>query len=247
MHFVDNLQSDGQRLHIIDKIDDRLMTFTSALDVLKKQSLPSLVQEELERMILDGRLLPGEQMREVALAALLGVSRGPIREAFRALEEKGLVSVVKNCGVYVRTLDLDEADQIYEVRIVLERLIGEKVARQADAPGLAALGKTLSAMHDAVADGDITRYSGLNIAFHDTLARLTGNRKLHATYSRLVAELSLFRRQAYVRDESSLEVSLREHLAIFQAIARQCPDEAAALLQRHASDSRQHLHLALAS
>lgn len=223
------------------------MTFPSALDVLKKQSLPSLVQEELERMILDGRLLPGEQMREVALAALLGVSRGPIREAFRALEEKGLVTVVKNCGVYVRTLDLEEADQIYEVRIVLEGLIGEKVALQADARGLATLEKIISGMRNAVKAGDITRYTGLNIAFHDTLARLTGNRKLHATYARLVGELSLFRRQTYVHNENSLAVSLREHLAVFEAIAAHRADEAAALLQRHAADSRQRLHQALAS
>lgn len=221
------------------------MTFPSALDVLKKQSLPSLVQEELERMILDGRLLPGEQMREVALAALLGVSRGPIREAFRALEEKGLVTVVKNCGVYVRTLDLEEADQIYDVRIVLEGLIGEKVALKANAQDLAALEKIILAMKDAVASGDITRYSGLNIAFHDTLARLTGNRKLHATYSRLVGELSLFRRQTYVHHEDSLAISLREHLEVFEAIVAHRADQASVLLQRHAADSRERLHQAL--
>ena len=103
----------SHRIDIIHNQRDAAMTLPNALDVLKTQSLAMLVQEELERMILDGRLLPGEQMREVALAALLGVSRGPIREAFRALEGKGLVSVVKNCGVFVRTLDLEEADQIY--------------------------------------------------------------------------------------------------------------------------------------
>lgn len=76
------------------------MTFPSALDVLKKQSLPSLVQEELERMILDDRLLPGEQMREVALAALLDVSARPDSRSLPRLGGKGLVTVVKNCGVY---------------------------------------------------------------------------------------------------------------------------------------------------
>ncbi|MCS6764508.1 MAG: GntR family transcriptional regulator [Candidatus Protistobacter heckmanni] len=80
-------------------------------------------------MILDGHLLPGDPLREVPLSALLGVSRGPIREAFRSLEEKGMVTVVKNFGVFVRTLDPEEADQIYEVRELLEAMIGAKAAR----------------------------------------------------------------------------------------------------------------------
>ena len=235
----------SHRIDIIHNQRDAAMTLPNALDVLKTQSLTMLVQEELERMILDGRLLPGEQMREVALAALLGVSRGPIREAFRALEGKGLVSVVKNCGVFVRTLDLEEADQIYEVRIVLEGLIGETVARRIDDAGVEELRRAVAGMREAAPAGDITRYSGLNIAFHDALARLTGNRKLHETYVRLVGELSLFRRQAYVQDERSLAASLGEHLAIFEAVAARRPDEAAELLRRHAADSRGRLHRAL--
>ncbi|WP_263769798.1 GntR family transcriptional regulator [Propionivibrio soli] len=223
------------------------MTYPVTLELLKTHSLPSLVQEELERMILDGRLVPGEQLREIPLAALLGVSRGPIREAFRALEEKGLVMVVKNCGVYVRTLDIEEADQIYEVRLVLERLIGEKVTRRIDEQGLQSLRETVSGMRDAVEDGDVTRYTGLNIAFHDTLARLTGNLKLHATYARLVGELSLFRRQTYVHDEQSLAISFSEHQTILNAIVERRAGEAGRLLQKHASDSQRRLHRALSS
>jgi phosphonate utilization transcriptional regulator len=221
------------------------MTFTNTLQLLKNQSLPALVQEELERMILDGRLLPGEQLREVPLAALLGISRGPIRESFRGMAEKGLVTLVKNCGVYVRTLDVEEADQIYEVRIVLEAMIGEKVARIITSEGLAVLNKIINNMEEAVEAADINRYTALNFTFHDTLASRCGNRKLHETYQRLVAELSLFRRQTYVHDENSLTISLAEHQAIFRAVAEGHPDEAAALLMRHAADSRQRLHQVL--
>lgn len=221
------------------------MTFAGALEVLKNQSLPTLVVEELERMILDGRLLPGEQLREVALAALLGVSRGPIREAFRTLESKGLVSTVKNCGVYVRKLDALEADQIYEVREVLEVMIGAKVAREIDAAGIQELTGIVGRMAEAVAAADINRYSALNFTFHDALARLAGNPKLHATYQRLVAELSLFRRHTYLHDETSMAVSLAEHRAILAAVAARRVDEVARLLQRHVEDSRARLHLVL--
>jgi len=221
------------------------MTFTTALNVLKHQSLPTLVQEELERMIMDGRLPPGEQLREVALAALLGVSRGPIREAFRGLEEKGLVSTVKNCGVYVRKLDPVEADQIYEVREALEALIGERVSRHLDSQGISTLQSIVEQMADAVTGADINRYTALNFSFHDALARLSGNPKLHATYQRLVAELSLFRRHTYVHDETSMALSLAEHRAIFDAIVARQPQRVAELLRGHVSDSRRRLHQVL--
>lgn len=221
------------------------MTLPNALEVLKSQSLPTLVQEEIERMILDGRLLPGEPLREVALAALIGVSRGPVREAFRGLEEKGLITIVKNCGVYVRTLDLDEADQIYEVRIVLEAMIGSKTAKRITPEEGIALRGILADMKSAVASSNINRYTALNVAFHDTLARCSGNRKLHETYNRLVAELSLFRRQTYLHDEDSLATSLREHQAIYEAVISHRGELAAGLLQRHATDSRARLHQVL--
>lgn len=221
------------------------MTFAGALDVLKTQSLPTLVLEELERMILDGRLLPGEQLREVALAALLGVSRGPIREAFRALESRGLVSTVKNCGVYVRKLDTQEADQIYEVRAVLEVMIGRKVVAAIDERGLDELNGIVERMAEAVAAAEVNRYAALNFTFHDALARLAGNPKLHATYQRLVAELSLFRRHTYLHDETSMALSLAEHRAILAAVAARRADEAARLLQRHVDDSRARLHQVL--
>ena len=74
-------------------------------------------------MLRNGMFSPGEALREVTLANQLGVSRGPIREAFRSLEEKGLVKVEKNRGVFVRVISVKEADEIFEVRTTLEKLI----------------------------------------------------------------------------------------------------------------------------
>jgi len=221
------------------------MSFPDALNVLKSRSLPALVQEELERMIIDGRLLPGEPLREVALSALLGVSRGPIREAFRGLEEKGLVTVVKNCGVHVRTLDVDEADQIYEVRAVLEGMIGAKAAREIGPEGCGELRALIVSMEEAVSGSDINRYTALNFHLHDRLAALAGNRKLHETYNRLVSELALFRRQTYVHNEASLALSLEEHKAIVSAVCTGDAERAAALLQAHTRDSRSRMHQVL--
>ena len=96
--------------------------------LIQMNSLPGLVQRELERMILAGDLPAGSPLRETEVASMLGVSRGPVREAFRALEESGLVRLEKNRGVFVRQIDIDEADQIFELRAVLDEFAGRRAA-----------------------------------------------------------------------------------------------------------------------
>jgi phosphonate utilization transcriptional regulator len=221
------------------------MILHDAFTILRTQSLPNLVQEQIERMILDGTLGPGEPLREATLANTLGVSRGPVREAFRGLQEKGLIQVEKNCGVQVRTLNHLEADQIYEVRITLEALIGRKVTESITHQGINELTTILDDMAIAAVDSNVNPYTSLNLAYHDTLARLTGNPQLHETYRRLVSQLSLFRRRAYLHDMQSMALSLREHRAIFQAIADGDSVRASELLREHAEDSRRRLHNAL--
>ncbi|HKP66903.1 MAG TPA: GntR family transcriptional regulator, partial [Casimicrobiaceae bacterium] len=76
--------------------------------LLQTNSLPMLVQREIERMILAGDLAAGAQLRETEVAAMLGVSRGPVREAFRALEESGLVRLEKNRGVFSGLVRLEK-------------------------------------------------------------------------------------------------------------------------------------------
>jgi DNA-binding GntR family transcriptional regulator len=97
---------------------------SNALEILQSQSLTMLVQKEIERMIVGGEVGAGAKLSENALAVRLGVSRGPVREAFRALEESGLVRLEKNRGVFVRQVSIEEADEIYELRAALDEFAG---------------------------------------------------------------------------------------------------------------------------
>ena len=83
--------------------------------LLQTSSLVSVVHAELEQMILSGRLAPGEKLTELTIAAKLGISRGPLREAFRMLEEAGLVRITKNRGVFVRDIPVEEAIEIFDL------------------------------------------------------------------------------------------------------------------------------------
>src|SRR5512135_3159862 len=96
--------------------------------LLRANSLATAAQQEIERMILSGEIAPGAKLTEAWLSEHLGISRGPIREAFRMLEEAGLVRQEKNRGVFVRTIPLEEAIEIYDLRAVMDELVGRRLA-----------------------------------------------------------------------------------------------------------------------
>jgi DNA-binding GntR family transcriptional regulator len=111
----------------------RAATAPAAIEMLQQKSLTPLVLGELRQQIVRGELAGGSKLNEADIAARLRVSRGPVREAFRALEQSGLVRTEKNRGVFVRQLSLQEADDIYEVRAALDALIGRLTAPAAKA------------------------------------------------------------------------------------------------------------------
>src|ERR1700709_2538846 len=100
------------------------------LTLLQTSSLTSVVHGELERMILSGELAPGVKLTEMALATRLGVSRGPVREACRMLDEAGLVRTEKNRGVFVRDVPIDEAIEIFDLRAAMDELVGRRLAER---------------------------------------------------------------------------------------------------------------------
>ena len=213
----------------------------SAIALIKSNSLPALVQQELERMILAGDLPAGSKLNEAAIAERLGVSRGPVREAFRALEESGLVRLEKNRGVFVRQVPIEEADEIYELRAVLDEFVGRRLAQTALPEHVRELSARVDRMERAAAKGDVEAYLDNNVAFHDRLVELTGNAKLLGLYRRLVNELHLFR-HATLAQGGVLPVSTREHRAIVERIAARQPAAAGRALYEHVMASRERMH-----
>ncbi|HVL56790.1 MAG TPA: phosphonate utilization associated transcriptional regulator [Burkholderiaceae bacterium] len=213
------------------------------LRLLRTQSLPMLMQQDIEQLILSGRLAAGERVNEVELAVRYGTSRGPVREALRALEEAGLLRQEKNRGVFVRRIGVDEAEGIYDVREALDELVGRRLARRITPAQLSALRAMLAPMDDAARRGDAEGYLALNLRFHDALVEMTGNDTLVATYRRLIKQLHLFRLRALVQG-GGLPVSNDEHRAIVAAIASRDPDAAGRALRAHVRSSRRRMRRA---
>jgi phosphonate utilization transcriptional regulator len=215
-----------------------------ALRVLREQSLNTLVRREIERRIVSGALAAGAKLNETDFSSALGVSRGPVREAFRALEQAGLVRTEKNRGVFVREISLDEADQIYEVRAALEAMIGRLAAQRRTPAQLARLRALLKRMRAVSREREADAYLPLNLEFHDALAEAAGNAALAANYRRVVNELKLLRREMLRHDAANIVRSIREHEAVVAAIAAADAETAARRLFEHALGSRDRLHRA---
>lgn len=215
------------------------------IELVRQQSLTSLVQREIERRILAGELAPGAKLNEAELAVAMGVSRGPVREAFRALEQAGLVHTQKNRGVFVRQVSLEEADEIYEVRAALEAQIGRLAAKRITPDQLERLRGIVKRMHSVGRSRDADAYFPLNLEFHEVLADAAANRALAANYRRIVNELNLYRRETLTRNVDIIPVSTQDHEAIVDAIAKGDAAAAERLLYDHVINSRARVHQAL--
>jgi phosphonate utilization transcriptional regulator len=215
----------------------------TALQLVQSSSLPALVQIEIEQLILRGELGIGQRINESELAVRFGTSRGPIREALRALEESRLVRSEKNRGVFVREISVAEADEIYDIREALDQLIGQRVAERATATQLRELEALTEEMDEVAAVRDISRYHELNLKFHDLLVDFAGNARLTESYRLLTKGLLLFRLRG-LQDGGGFAVSNTEHKAVVAAILARDGDRAGRLLRQHAAESRARMHKA---
>ena len=206
--------------------------------LLQNNSLTMVVQQEIERAILAGEHAPGAKLNEAALAQQLGVSRGPVREAFRMLDEAGLVRTEKNRGVFVRDIPPEEAAEIYELRAAMEELVGRHLARNMSEAHRDEAEALVQAMDVAVQAQDQHAYHQLNLRFHDRLVDMAGNRKLAAIYRKLVKEIALIRRRQ-LATVGVLPVSASEHRDILQAIASGDPEHAGRVMFNHALDGKE--------
>jgi len=135
------------------------------------------VERAVAQWIFKGELTAGQKLTEQEVAMRLGVSRGPVREAFRALEDLGLVQIEKNRGAFVRKIDFEEAVEIHDVYSALEELATRSAARRLSGRQIEELKSLVDSMDDAAETEDLDRYYSLNLRFHQCLVEGSGNRR----------------------------------------------------------------------
>jgi DNA-binding GntR family transcriptional regulator len=197
------------------------------------QPLRDQVRDHLRQRIITGQLQPGDRMVERELAAELGVSRIPIREAIRTLESEGFVSVVPRRGVIVQRLTEQDVDELFDVREALEVLAARRAAERATKAELQQLAKALTAARRAIKSGDSGAVGAASENFHDELIKLAHNDLLAAMLEPVQGRLHwLFRQHG---DATALH---HEHQRLFDAVASGNADQAAAEALKHVQVNR---------
>ncbi|WP_394848441.1 GntR family transcriptional regulator [Pendulispora brunnea] len=194
-----------------------------------RTSIPQAIAHELRRAIVEGRLAPGEPLRQDALAKHFEVSAIPVREALRRLETEGWITFSPNKGVQVSPMSADEAKEIYEIRAALESLaIGLAIPRHT--PETLAVSAAL--LEKATDERAEARYVAHNEHFHMSLYAPAGRPHLMEMIENLHR-----RGERYLRLKFGLpsykEQSDDEHAAIFKACRKGNVSRAQELLTRH--------------
>lgn len=175
------------------------------------------VYRALKDGILTGRLAPGEVISEVEASRRWSVSRTPVREAIRQLEQEGLVLWSPRRGATVAGISVAGVRDVYETREVLEELSARLVAERGAAEDQERLARLAEGVERAHRAGRYLEGMRLDNDFHRTMARATGNRVL-ASYSERLLDRTLIARMLARRDPGRVDEISDEHLAILAAL-----------------------------
>ncbi|MDM0066246.1 GntR family transcriptional regulator [Variovorax sp. J31P207] len=212
---------------------------TDPLSAVRDIPLAKLVRDDMLAMILSGELPAGQRINEPDIAARLGVSRVPVREALRELESTGLVVARKHAGVFVREPDAAELRDLYEMRGLLDGFAGRRAARLGDAARIAladALDASIADMNAAFAARDVQCYYRENLNFHWAIVEAAGNHALADTYRGVVQKLHLSRLKNLSQD-MGMRASIAEHVAIARALRDGDVARCERLMARHVGDA----------
>ena len=155
------------------------------LKMVDRLSLRERVLQELREGILSGRLPVGTRLLEVKISKELGVSRGTVREAFRHLQEEGLLTTESRGSVYVRTLSPKEVREIYAVRAALEGLAAYNVASRTDREKAVETLRLALQGFEPTSDWSFSELLKADLDFHQLLCTLSENTTLLQTWQRL--------------------------------------------------------------
>jgi len=133
---------------------------------LKHRTLSAMITDQLRQAILDGTYPAGAQLRQDALGEAYGVSRIPVREALFQLEAEGLVRIVPQKGAIVSELSLDEINDVFDLRVLLEPRMLAESAPHFSADDFAALEQVQKRFEAAIAAGDRSEWGQINAEFH---------------------------------------------------------------------------------
>jgi DNA-binding GntR family transcriptional regulator len=206
------------------------------LEPVERRSTAAIVADRIRTAIMRGTFPPGTQLGEVELAAKLGVSRGPLREAMQRLVAEGLLRSERHRGLFVRDLDAADVRDIYHARASVERAAGLLLLDGDRSAAADRLEGALAVMEAAVVAGDPVAIADSDHAFHAELVAASGSPRLRRMADALLVEtrMCLAALQQTAPPAAGL---LAEHRELCDAVRTGDRDRLTTLLEAHMADA----------
>ena len=208
------------------------------LDVYKP--LREIVSDALRQAIRDGLLPPGERLMEIPLAEELGVSRTPIREAIRILEQEGLVVMIPRRGTYVADMSLKDVTEVFELRSILEELAAELAAERITNEEIEALEQHLVEIGNYMNENNLDKVVQADILFHEILYKASRNDRLVEMINNLREQTLRFRTLS-MSQTGRLAKTWDEHRQLVEAISDRDVERARQIARIHMEESEKTL------
>jgi DNA-binding GntR family transcriptional regulator len=202
-----------------------------------RANLAEQVYAELKSQMHDFRLVPGDRFSEAEIGARLGVSRTPVREALFRLRNEGLLDVEIKSGWFVRPIDFDKLEQLYDLRVILESASVARLCTQTEtAPELEELKAAwLVPVAERLSDG--REVGALDELFHATLVRAAGNDEIARVHWDVTERIRIIRRLDFTRADR-IDATYAEHAKILRSVIQRKADAAQLLLRTHIEQSK---------
>ena len=202
-------------------------------------SLAEQVFDRLETDILSGKYQPGEILTELKLVADLGVSRTPIREALRRLEQEHIIEITQK-GILVLGVSRKDLEDILEIRMRIEGLAAYMAAKNITEEQLEELREAVELQEFYVPKHDADRINGMDSKFHLLIYKFTGSTPLYDTLMPLHKKVLKYRK-ASVENEVRSAYSSQEHRAIFAAIEAHDAELAEQRMMAHIANAKEFI------
>ena len=200
----------------------------------RHQTLREKILETIREAILKGDLKPGEKVAEPELAERFGISRTPIREAFRQLESEGYLTVVPRKGAVVAALSERDVQEYYAVKSILEGYAAELAAKNLTDKELAKLEAINDRLKKLANEGDVKTFYKVHHEFHDTFLKAADNSKLYDLIVQLGQKFSRLR-MASLSVEGRMSISVAEHDKLLDAFRQHNGKAAESLVKKTAA------------
>ncbi len=200
----------------------------------RHQTLREKILETIRDAILRGALKPGEKVAEPELAERFGISRTPIREAFRQLESEGYLTVIPRKGAVVTALSERDVKEFYAIKAILEGYAARMATKKLTEKEIERLEGINLRLQKLAEDGDVKSFYRVHNEFHDLFIKAAGNQKLSELLHQLVMKFNR-PRLASLSLPGRMEISVSEHRKIIDAFKARNGDQADNLVRKTAS------------